>query len=311
MPIYVKSGGTWREISSDAGSQLYVRDSTSFTNKTITNAYIKDGGSWRTVFTLFDTPSTFTTAGSGTTNFNVPSNANAIHIQQAVAGGGGSMNGLGYDKAPGEQGGRGGGSGAYVSDKVFTVVGGEQLTAVVGTGGGAGSNSGFNYTASAGDGTTTSLSGASTGSIFSLTGGTGSSYSGGYVQGPLATQTSGQGGTGTISTSLSTGTTVDGINITTFSSGRAGSFNSGGDGAEGLPTGGASYAPNCGSDNCNISGANGAASYNGQNAGGSGGGSGSSGSAGTFGSGAGGGGKEAGGNSGGDGEIVYRFLRIA
>ncbi len=47
MPIYVKSGGTWREISSSAGSQVYVRDATSFTNKTITNAYVKDGGSWR------------------------------------------------------------------------------------------------------------------------------------------------------------------------------------------------------------------------------------------------------------------------
>ena len=44
MPIYVKDGGTWREISSSAGTQLYVRDSTSFTNKTITNAYVKDGG---------------------------------------------------------------------------------------------------------------------------------------------------------------------------------------------------------------------------------------------------------------------------
>ena len=311
MPIYVKSGGTWREISSDAGSQLYVRDSTSFTNKTIINTYIKDGGSWRTVFTLFDTPSTFTTAGSGTTNFTVPSNANAIHVKQAVAGGGGSMNGLTYDKGGGEQGGRGGGSGAYVSDKVFTVVGGEQLTAVVGTGGAAGSNSGFNYTASADTGTVTSLSGASTGSLFSLGAGTGASYSGGYVQGPLATQTSGQAGTATISTSLSTGTTVDGINITSFNTGRAGSFNSGGDGAEGLPTGGASNAPNCGSDNCNISGANGAASYNGQNAGGSGGGSGSAGSVGTFGSGAGGGGKGNNGATGGDGEIVYRFLRIA
>jgi hypothetical protein len=28
----------------------------------------------------------------------VPALANAIHIQNAVAGGGGSMNGLGYDK---------------------------------------------------------------------------------------------------------------------------------------------------------------------------------------------------------------------
>ena len=66
MPIYDKSGGTWREISSSAGSQVYVRDGTSFTNKTIINSYVKDGGSWRTVFTLFDTPGSFTTAGSGT-----------------------------------------------------------------------------------------------------------------------------------------------------------------------------------------------------------------------------------------------------
>ena len=50
MPIFVKSGGTWREISSDTGSQLYVRDGTSFTNKTITNAYVKNSGSWETVF---------------------------------------------------------------------------------------------------------------------------------------------------------------------------------------------------------------------------------------------------------------------
>ena len=40
MPIYVKDGGTWREISSSAGTQLYVRDGTSFTNKTIINAYL-------------------------------------------------------------------------------------------------------------------------------------------------------------------------------------------------------------------------------------------------------------------------------
>jgi hypothetical protein len=311
MPIYVKSGGTWREISSDAGSQLYVRDGTSFTNKTIINTYVKESGSWETVFTLFDTPGSYTTAGSGTTTFSVPSNANAIHIQQAVAGGGGSMNGLGYDKGGGEQGGRGGGSGGYVSDKVFTVVGGETLTAVVGTGGAAGSNSGFNYNASASAGSNTTLSGATTGSLFVLGGGGGSSYSGGYVQGPLATQTSGSAGTATISSSLSTGTTVDGINITTFTSGEAGSFNSGGVGAEGLPTGGASTSPNCGGDNCSIAGANGGASYNGNVSGGSGGGSGSTGSVGSQGSGAGGGGKEAGGNSGGDGEIKYRFLRIA
>ena len=41
----------------------------------------------------------------------------------------------GYDKAGGEQGGRGGGSGAYISDKVFAVTGGETLTATIGRGG--------------------------------------------------------------------------------------------------------------------------------------------------------------------------------
>jgi hypothetical protein len=297
MPIYVKEGGTWREISSDAGSQLYVRDGTSFTNKIINNAYIKDGGSWRTVFTLFDTPAAFNTASSGQSTFSVPANANAIHIKQAVAGGGGSMNGLGYDKGGGEQGGRGGGSGAYVSDKVFTVVGGETLTAEVGTGGSAGANAGFNYTASASAGTNTTLSGSSTGSLFTLTGGGGSSYSGGGVQGPRATQTSGVAGSATISSSLSTGTTADGIDITGFNTGRAGAFNSGGDGAQGFPQTGPSLEPTCGGDNCSIGGANGAPSYNGQVTGGAAGGSGGSGTAGTFG-------------AGGAGELVYRFMRI-
>ncbi len=123
MPIYVKDGGTWREISSDAGTQLYVRDSTSFTNKTITNAYVKDGGSWRTTFTLFDTTGYQTTTGS----VSVPANANAIHVQYAVGGGGGGVGGAEYDKAGGESAGGGGSSGGYISDKVFTVTGGETL----------------------------------------------------------------------------------------------------------------------------------------------------------------------------------------
>ena len=96
MPIYVKSGGTWREISADAGSQMYVRDATSFTNKTITNAYVKDGGSWRTVFTLFDTPASFTDAGAGTTNFTVPSNANGARTVSTSSPSGGSDGDIWY-----------------------------------------------------------------------------------------------------------------------------------------------------------------------------------------------------------------------
>jgi len=301
MTTYVNDNGTWREINN-----LYVHDGTSFTNKTIDNAYINDSGTWREVFTLFTTTAYSTTTG----NIAVPAGANAIHVQYAVGGGGGSMNGLGYDKGGGEQGGRGGGSGGWISDKVFSITGGETLAIATGTGGSAGSNSGFNFNASAGDGGNTSIVGGITGTLFTLGGGGGSSYSGGYVQGPLATQTSGAAGTASISTSLSTGTTTDGINITTLNSGPDGAFNQGGAGAEGNPSGGASTAPNCGGDNCNIGGADGANSYNENISGGSGGGSGAGGSAGTRGSGAGGGGKEAGGNSGGAGEINYRFMRI-
>ena len=254
MPIYVKDGGTFREISSSAGSQVYVRDGTSFTNKTITNAYVKDGGAWRTVFTLFDTPGSFTTAGAGTTNFNVPANANAIHIQQAVGGGGGAMNGLGYDKGGGEQGGRGGGSGAYISDRVYTVVGGETLTSEVGSGGSKGTSP---YNGTAGAGSLTSLTGSSTNAIFSLAGGGASSVSGGSVQGQLRTNTPGTGGTATAGTSLSSGTTVDGINITSFSSGPTSTFNDSGNGV----TGGNN--DNCSGDNCQINGSDGADSYSG------------------------------------------------
>ena len=67
MPVYVKSGGTWRETS-----QLYVRDATSYTNKTILNGYIKQSGTWEEFYTLFNTPTSFTTAGAGTTNAIVP-----------------------------------------------------------------------------------------------------------------------------------------------------------------------------------------------------------------------------------------------
>ena len=126
MPVYVRSGGTWRETS-----ELYVRDATSYTNKTILNGYIKQSGTWEEFYTLFNTPAGFTTAGSGTTNDTVPTNANAIQIQAAVGGGGGNR-GQDYDNIGLEQGGPGGGSGAYISDVVFSVTGGEQLTFVVG-----------------------------------------------------------------------------------------------------------------------------------------------------------------------------------
>ena len=305
MTVFVKDGGSFREIS-----ELFVRDGTSYTNKTITNAYVYHSGSWREIYTLF-TATNFQDLSDGQT-LTVPALANAIHIKNAVAGGGGSMNGLGYDKGGGEQGGRGGGSGAFISDKVFAVTGGETLTATVGSGGGRGSNSSFNYNASAGNGTPTILSGTSSNQLFSLGGGGGASFSGGYVQGPRATQTSGSAGSATINaTAITTFTTTGGLTQadSSFAQGRAGSFNSSGSGAQGFPQTSPSLDPVCNGDNCSIGGADGAPSYNGQVSGGAAGGSGSSGTAGTFGAGAGGGGKEASGNSGGDGEITIRFLR--
>ena len=222
------------------------------------------------------------------------------------------MNGLGYDKGGGEQGGRGGGSGAFISDKVFAVTGGETLTATIGSGGGSGTNPGFNYTASAGNGGTTSLSGSTSNQLFSLSGGGGASYSGGGVQGPRATQTSGSAGSATINaTAITTFTTTGGLTQgdSSFAQGRAGSFNSSGSGAQGFPQTSPSLEPKCDGDNCSVGGANGAPSYNGQVTGGAAGGSGSSGTAGTFGAGGGGGGKEASGAAGGDGEITIRFIR--
>tara|TARA_R110002020_G_scaffold426651_1_gene636036 strand:+ start:17 stop:934 length:918 start_codon:yes stop_codon:yes gene_type:complete len=304
MPIYVKDGGTWREISSNAGSQLYVRDATSFTNKTITNAYIKDGGSWRTAFTLFDTPTSFSTA---TGAVGVPANANAIHVQFAVGGGSGGVGGGEYDKAGAESAGAGGASGGYISDKVFSVTGGETLTISAGT---AGSGTSTGYTLTAGSGGATSITGSASTAIFSLAGGVGgSSTTTGGDQGPPRSNFPSTGGAATISgTVLTSGTTVDGLNITTFTSGPVGTFNSDGSGNAGTNPG------NCVGDNCQITGGVGGQSYAGPGAvsGGSGGPAGGSSSAGSRGSGGGGGGSQpsVAGSAGGAGEISYRFLRI-
>src|SRR5210317_1892253 len=140
----------------------------------------------------------FVTENSGSGTFTVPQGANAIHIQAGVGGGGGGLRGVDYDKSGGESAGSGGGSGAFISDKIFSVVEGETLTYAVGSAGeanlGAYSNSGGS------DGGTTSLSGSNTGSIFSLAGGTLATItSNGGVQGPLRQNTNGLAGTATIS----------------------------------------------------------------------------------------------------------------
>lgn len=258
----------------------------------------------------------FITVTASTTTNVVPLGYNAVHIQAAVGGGGGSIVGADYDKAGGESAGAGGGSGGYISDKIFTVTAGETLTFVAGSGGAANNNLGSKFSLSASGGNNTTLSGSTTGSIFTLTGGGGSSGLGGGVQGPLRTNTAGTAGSATISgTSVTSGQFKNQSNIvvsvTTNTSGPVGTFNQSGNGADGTNPG------NCGGDNCQIGGGNGGASYAGNIAGGTGSpqGSSSQAGAGTRGSGGGGGGAQvsggsSAGNNGGSGEIIFRFLQV-
>ena len=297
MTINVKDGGTFREVN-----QVYVHDGTSFTNKLITNVYVKDGGVWRNVFVLFATTNFSQTTGSIT----VPTNANAFHIRFAVGGGSGGVSGAEYDKGGGESAGAGGASGAYISDKVFTVTSGETLTIATGSAGTA--STGVPYNTSAGNGGDTTISSSSSGINITLRGGVGgSANSTGGDQGPLRNNVASTGGTATISgTVLSSGTSVDGKNITTFTSGPVGTFNQSGDGVAGANPG------NCIGDNCQIAGGAGGTSYGTAIAGGTGGPAGGSSSAGTRGSGGGGGGAQQGapGGAGGAGELIFRFIRL-
>jgi len=247
----------------------------------------------------------------GTISLAVPSGANAIHVISAVGGGSGGVGGAAYDKGGGESAGAGGASGAYVSDKVFSVQAAETLTMAVG-GGGAGTIPAYNVTSTAGG--ITSVSGSTSGVLFSLTGGGSSSGTGGNTHGPLRTNTAGAGGTATIQSAVvltsATFVDVDGVskNVNTLNGGPVGQFNQHGSGVSGTNPG------NCLTDNCNIGGGNGGASYNGNISGGAGGPNGSTaGAAGSRGSGGGGGGSEpnaSSGGAGGDGEIRYRFLAV-
>jgi len=253
---------------------------------------------------------------SGTDTFSVPDGYNAIHIQYAVGGGGGAAGGADYDKAGGESAGAGGGSGSYISDKVFTVTEGETISYSIGTGGAAG-NQTANYKQPriASPGTNSTLSGSTAGAIFTLGAGGGSSGTGGGVQGPLRTNTAGTAGIATISgTVVTSGIFIDTdksvTNITSNTSGPVGTFNQSGDGVVGDLVG----SGNCGGDNCTISGFDGGDSYAGNIAGGAGGSGTGGGSPGTRGSGGGGGGHISGagrnGAAGGAGEIKYRFLQV-
>jgi len=245
-----------------------------------------------------------------TTTTTVPFGYNALHVQAAVGGGGGGLRGVDYDKAGGESAGSGGGSGAYISDKIFSVVAGETLTLVAG---GLGVLNSGGYSNSGGNaGGNTSVTGSSTGPIFTLSGGTLATItSNGGGQGPLRQNTNGLAGTANIiALSISSGVFRNQSNIvvsvTTNTSGPVSTFNQSGNGANGI------LKNNCGGDNCGIVGGAGGPSYAGTIPGGTGQNPGVV--SGTRGSGGGGGSSNAGGgpaaSNGGPGEIIYRFLQV-
>lgn len=309
---YVKVGGVWRRVT-----RIYGK--VSGTWREIEQGYGRVSGSYRLTHVSFKATGYYT-RGVGSGSQTVPAQANAVHVQYAVGGGGGGLRGVDYDKAGGESAGGGGGSGAYVSDKIFSVSGGETLSWIVGAGG---SKNTATYSGNSGsNGGTTRLTGSSTGQIFNLTGGGRSTItSNGGVQGPLRQQTGGSAGSLThIDSAITSGSFLDsGYNVEVISSsnselrgGPRGSFNKAGNGAKGGNGG------NCGGDNCRINGFAGASSYGGARSGGSGGsssGAGTNGGNGSRGSGGGGGasqvnrGSTQGGN-GGSGEMRYRFLYI-
>jgi hypothetical protein len=305
---YGKVSGTFEEIENAYGKVSGVWQEAD-------EIYAKNSGTWELVFAAF-TATSLTTLSSGSGTFTVPDGANAIHIQASVGGGGGAAGGADYDKAGGESAGAGGGSGAYVSDKVFTVTEGETISYSIGGGGAPGNQTAnFKQPRIASAGTNTTLSGSTTGSIFTLGAGGGSSGTGGGVQGPLRTNTAGTAGSATINASpITSGNFRDfdstTKSVTTLTSGPVGTFNQSGNGAVGDLSG----SGNCGGDNCSIAGFDGGDSYAGNVAGGSGGSGTGGGSAGTRGSGGGGGGHISGsgrnGAAGGAGEIQYRFLRV-
>ena len=249
-------------------------------------------------------------------NICIPTGFNALHIQYAVGGGGGATGGIDYDKAGGESSGPAGGSGAYLSDVIFSVIEGNCYASSTGNGGAAGNQTAnFKHPRIGSSGTLTKVTG-----LFQLNPGGGASLTGGGVKGPLASGSGGSAGsislTGSRITSGSFFNSSNSLitigNVSELRGGPRGTFNSYGNGSAG------GWNGNSTGDNNPIAGTNGATSYGGSVAGGTGGssaGAGTNGSNGTRGSG-GGGGPHAqtrgglNGGSGGSGEMRYRFLNV-
>ncbi len=261
----------------------------------------------------------YTTRSAGQSfTITIPTGYNALHIQYAVGGGGGATGGISYDKAGGESSGRSGGSGAYLSDVIFSVSEGGSYASNTGSGGAGGNQSGnFGHPKIGSAGSRSRVNG-----LFIVNPGGGASLTGGGVQGPLATGGS-NGSAGSISLTgsrISSGSFFNSSNslitignVSELRGGPRGTFNSYGNGSAG------GWNGNCGGDNCRIGGRAGATSYGGSVAGGtasSSSGGGTNGGTGSRGSGGGGGaaqvtgGGSTRGGSGGGGEMRYRFLNV-
>lgn len=182
----------------------------------------------------------------------VPTGANAILITSTVAGGGGGLRGSDH-KGVGEAAGDSGGSGGYIQSAFFTVVAGETITFLVGHGGND-NHTFWNtevYTQQSNpsdiDGGTTSASGSTTGTLFTLTGGGGAVVTDVGAFKSLRQDNPGAAGTVTLNaTPLSSGTTTGAVSVTSAdtsngsagaNSGQGGGDNSQFDGADGADSG--------------------------------------------------------------------------
>lgn len=258
------------------------------------------------------------TGGQTSSTAVVPTGANAILITSTVAGGGGGLRGSDH-KGVGEAAGDSGGSGGYIQSAFFTVAAGETITFLVGHGGND-NHTFWNtevYTQQSNpsdiDGGTTSASGSTTGTLFTLTGGGGAVVTDVGAFKSLRQDNPGAAGTVTLNaTPLSSGTTTGAVSVTSAdtSNGSAGANSGQG-----------------GGDNSQFDGADGADS--GAGSGGSGGGNLANGSTGGTGAGGGGGhsqsstvgpasgdgdhgpnGSSTYGGRGGHGQLNYQFVRV-
>jgi len=330
----------WDNASPFSLSEFYSGTSTVFSGATDGdgNAIPSSGAISFSDFyntTFFDAASnsTVVASGPGTATNNrkgqqtsstatVPAGANAIFITNTVAGGGGGIRGSDH-KNVGEAAGDSGGSGASILSAYFTVAAGETITFNVGHGGNDNhvfwATETYSQSSNPSDinGGTTSASGSSTGTLFTLTGGSGAVATDVGAFKSLRQDNPGSAGTALLnSTPLSSGTTTGGVSVGNFN---APNGNAGGNSGQG------------GGDNAQFNGADGADSAISSSSGGAGGTNNVKGASGSTGGGGGGGHSQStinggGGDShdddhlaqgastfgglGGHGQLNYQFVRV-